>query len=139
MNIQPETQDPIVPAQLATDVRVLNAVKEEEIRLAGRAQAVKDKSRAVRTIVDAWKKQQEEERKLRARYATWLLLAMSFQVVCLIAAFFLIGTGTLKVEKWVATAFMVGIFGEVAAMALIVVKYLFPPVPRDIAGLLDKL
>jgi hypothetical protein len=101
-------------------------------------QDVKDKSHAIRAMVGAWKKQQDEERRLRARYATWLLAAMSFQVLCLIAAFFLIGTGVLHVDQWVATAFMVGIFSEVAAMTLIVVKYLFPPVPHDIAGLLEK-
>jgi ABC-type transport system involved in cytochrome bd biosynthesis fused ATPase/permease subunit len=138
MNGQPETREPVIPSQVS-EVRVLGRMGEEDIRVIERVQDVKDKSHAVRAIVNAWKKQQEEERRLRARYATWLLLAMSFQVVCLIAAFVLIGTGILQVEQWVATSFMVGIFAEVAAMALIVVKYLFPPVPQDITGLLDKL
>lgn len=64
---------------------------------------------------------------MREKYATYLILAMALQALVINVAFVLIGCGILTFEPWTAKTFIVSVFAEIAAMVLIVVKYLFTP------------
>jgi hypothetical protein len=98
-----------------------------------------DKSFRVRTIVSIWQNQQIEERRLRRCFATWLLIVLSIQILFIHVEIFLVGLHLLELERWVATTFVLLVFGHIIAIALIVVKYLFPQVGTDFLRLLEKL
>ena len=83
--------------------------------------------------------QQIEERKLRVRYANWLLVVISTQLLIVIAAFVAMGLAYLHVPTAIATAFVVGVFGDIVGMATIVVKYLFPQSQSEILRLMKDL
>jgi hypothetical protein len=110
------------------DVDVYRSVRE-----------IDDKSYKLRTVISSWEGQQREERRLRRGYATWLLVALLLQMFLVDLAFFLIGYKQISVDRWVADAFIIGVFGEVAGMTLIVVKYLFPDTGSQLLKLIEKL
>jgi hypothetical protein len=88
-----------------------------------------------RIRVAAWKEQQIQDREMRKNYATWLLIAMSFQVVAINVVYVLMGLKYLEFQPWTANTFIMSVFAQIAALVLVVVKYLFAPVswPGDIA------
>jgi type VI protein secretion system component VasF len=100
---------------------------------------VRDRSAKIREVLSAWSEQQREERTLRRRYANWLIGILSVEIVAIMVAFFLIGLGRMEVDQWVASTFIVAVFAEVAGLALIVVKYLFPPTGREVLDLIERL
>lgn len=93
--------------------------------------AIRDRSHRLRAVVNAWKKQQEQDRELRSRYARWLMLALAVQAVLVNVVFVLLGTRVLTVEEWTARTFIAAVFAEIAAMVLVIVKYLFHPDQRS--------
>lgn len=66
------------------------------------------------------------ERNLRLIYATALLALLVGQIIAVTTLAFLIGFGIINLDRWVATSFVAGTFGEVSGMAFLVVRYLFP-------------
>ena len=129
-----------VPQSLKDQVvGVGGKVRAEDIDAYGRLREIEDKSHKLRTVLEAWERQQSEERTLRGSYATKLLIALFVQIGIVDIAFFGIGAGFLEVPEWVANTFIVSVFGEIAAMALIVIKYLFPQVGGDLLALIEKL
>ncbi len=62
---------------------------------------------------------------MRRQYANWLILAMGFQILAINVVFILIGCKVLVFEQWTANTFIMSVFAEVAALVLLVVKYLF--------------
>ena len=66
------------------------------------------------------------ERSLRLVYATALLALLAGQIIAVSTLAFLIGFGIIHLDRWVATTFVAGTFGEVSSMAYLVVRYLFP-------------
>jgi hypothetical protein len=130
----------ILPASLKDKViEIGSAVSLQDVATYGQLQEIQDKSFRMRTVVNAWERQQTSERELRSRYAKWLLISLSVQMMFVNVAFFMIGLGYLSVEKWVATTFILTVFGEVAAMTLIVVKYLFPEGASAVLALIERL
>lgn len=130
--------------QLPEDVRRLVAgiggvITPADVDVYRSVRDIEDKSYKVRTVVTAWEGQQREERRLRRGYATWLLIAVFAQMVVADMAFFLLGAGVISVDKWVADTFIIAVFGQIAAMATIVVKYLFPDTGAQIVKLIEKL
>jgi hypothetical protein len=113
-------------------------VTSAEIDEIGKLQDIRERSRHHRTIVKAWKQQQDQDRKMRKMYATWLLLAMSIQIVGIHVIFILIGVGLLEFQQWTTNTFIVSVFAEVSAMALLVVKYLFPATSDKVLDLIDR-
>lgn len=93
----------------------------------GKLRQIEDRSHQVRTIVKAWKDQQAQDRKMRERYANYLIAAMGLQALVVNVIFVLIGCAVLNFEPWTARTFIMSVFAEMAAMVLIVVKYLFTP------------
>lgn len=94
-----------------------------------------DRSHRIRTIVNAWRAQQSQDRAMRRKYATWLIVAMGVQAIIINAVFFLIGYEVLKVDPWTARSFILAVFGELAAMVYFIVKYLFRPASETVLQL----
>ena len=103
-----------------------STVTNEDIAIYERIRRIEDSSYRLRTVVEAWEKQQTEERNLRSRYAKWLVIVLSLQVVVINIAFFLIGFGLINIEEWVASSFIVSALLEISSMIFVVVRYLFP-------------
>lgn len=119
--------------------KIGRAVTSGDVDVYRHVREIEDKSYKIRTIVSSWEGQQKEERQLRRGYAKWLLVALLAQMFLVDVAFFLIGCGLISVDRWVAESFIIGVFGEVATMTLIVVKYLFPETGSQILSLIEKL
>jgi hypothetical protein len=90
-----------------------------------REQSERDKSAALKSVVDAWTKQQDSERKIRNHFAIALLIFLGFQAVVLNVAFFCIGASCITVDEWTARTFIVGVFAESAGLVWFIVRYLF--------------
>jgi len=109
--------------------------RQEEPRSAADLAAKKaaaDRSFGHRSLVKAWKEQQDADRAMREVYARRLIWLLVGQVVGINAFFLLIGWRVLgfTIEPWTARTFVVTAFLEVASLVLIVAKYLFPT-PSD--------
>ncbi len=107
-------------------VEVGGEVTSEQVDNLGKLKDIQERARHRRTIVTAWKQQQDQDRKMRKTYANWLIGAMSVQVVAINVIFVLIGCGVLKFEQWTANTFVTATFAEISALVLLVVKYPFP-------------
>lgn len=104
-----------------------------------RLEDIRNRSRKLRTVLNAWETQQREERALRRFYAKGLLGALFAQILLVNAAFFAIGLGYLTVDKWVATTFIMAVFVEIVALVTVVNKYLFPKVGSEVLDLIEKM
>ena len=113
-------------------------VTSDEIVTYRQLREIEDRSYQLRTIVGAWETQQAQERMLRRSYAGWLLVLLFFQVIVINVVFFLIGLKYLIVEEWLAKTFIIAVFAEIAAMTLVVVRYLFPRVVADFRNVIEK-
>ena len=91
-----------------------------------------------RTIIEVWKRQQDQDRAMRKQFAMWLLIMMGVQVVAINVIFILIGRAVLKIEVWTANTFVMAAFAEIGALVLLVVKYLFPTPSDRLLDLLDR-
>lgn len=104
-----------------------------------RLEDIRNRTRKLRTILNAWETQQREERGLRRFYAKGLLGALFAQVLLVNTAFFTIGLGYLTIDKWVATTFIMAVFVEIVALVSVVNKYLFPKVGSEVLDLIEKM
>lgn len=119
-------------AKLSASARSLvkavgNPVTSEDVDLHGKLQEIKDRSHWIRSVVAAWKGQQIEDRRMRKQYATCLIILMTAQIIAINLIYVLIGCGKLTYEPWTAKTFIMAVFAEVAALVLLIVKYLFRP------------
>jgi hypothetical protein len=120
--------DPQIPDNLKALVQgVGKPVTSSEVDTFGKLRQIRDRSHQIRTIIKAWRDQQAQDRKMRERYATYLILAMGIQAFVVNVVFVLMGCSVLTVEAWTANTFIMAVFAEIAAMVLIVVKYRFTP------------
>jgi hypothetical protein len=115
------------PAMQALVDKVGDPVTADDIDLYAKLQHVRDQSHRVRTIVNAWKKQQNQDRTMRGRYALALIIALLAQAIVINVIFILIGDGKLTYEPWTARIFIMAVFGELSSMVFFIVKYLFRP------------
>jgi len=106
---------------------VRRPVTTGDVDVYGRIQAIHNRSRYYRILLRAWEKQQDQDREMRRRYATWLMIAMAVQVLFIDVIYVLMGYGKLTFEPWTARTFILAVFAEIAALVLWVVKYLFAP------------
>jgi len=60
------------------------------------------------------------------------MVALAAQAIVINIVFVLMGSRLLSVEPWTARTFILSVFGEIAGMVLIVVKYLFTPSSEQI-------
>ena len=116
-----------------------SAVTSDDIDTYRQIREIEDKSYKLKIELDAWKAQKKEERKWRNIYAGVLLLFLFIQIVIVNVSFFLIVAGTLKVEEWVANTFIIAVFGEVASLTLVIVRYLFPKTGEEFPKIIEGL
>lgn len=100
-------------------------VTPEDIDVYREWQRIKDETFRLRTVLKAWKDQQSQDRNLRSRYATWLMVALTIQMIAINVVYVLMGSGVLSYEPWTANTFIMAVFAEMAALVYLVVKYLF--------------
>lgn len=82
---------PQVPESLKNLVQnVGEPVSSADVDSYGKLRRIEDRSHQVRTIVKAWKDQQVLDRKMRERYANYLILAMGLQALVMNVIFVLI-------------------------------------------------
>jgi len=93
----------------------------------------------LKTVIEAWQVQQEEERKLRQQYAKVLISIVAGEIVIIFLAFFLLGFSLISVEKWMAEIFLVGVLAQSSSLILVVLKYLFPDRAIDLRNLLESV
>ena len=130
----------IVPDDLRDRViDVVSEVKPSDLDNYERIQNIENKRTKLNTLLQAWGKQQNEERALRAKYAKWLLSGLFVQMVLVDATFFAIGMKWLAVDQWVASSFILAVLADIGAMTTIVTKYLFPKQNSDILDIIEKL
>lgn len=130
---------PQLPEALRAKVAEIGrSISPDDIDAYGKLREIRDRSHRVRAFVKAWKDQQTQDRRLREKYAHWLMIAMAVQAVVVNAAFVLLGLGVLALEPWTARVFITAVFGEIAALVLVVVKYLFTPSGDTILKYLDE-
>lgn len=75
---------------------------------------------------------------MREKYARWLMAALAIQAVLVNLVFVLIGFSVMTFEPWTARTFIMSVFGEIAALVLLVVKYLYTPSSDKILDYLDE-
>jgi hypothetical protein len=61
---------------------------------------------------------------MREQYANYLIVGMGIQALIVNVVLVLIGCGRLSFEPWTARTFIMAVFAEIAALVLLVVKYL---------------
>ncbi len=133
---KPQPQVPDTLKNLVQDVG--NPVSSSDVDSYGKLRQIEDRSHQIRTIVRAWKDQQAQDRMMRERYANYLIVAMGVQALAVNVVFVLIGCGLLTFEPWTAKTFIMAVFAEIAAMVLIIVKYLFTPSSDKVLQFLDE-
>ena len=116
-----------------------SAVTSRDIDTFRQYREIQDKSYKYQTVLSAWAAQKKEEREWRNIYAGVLLLFLFIQIVIVNVSFFLIGAGKLKVDEWVANTFIIAVFGEVASMILVIVRYLFPKTGEEFQQIIEGL
>ena len=119
-------------------VELRGPITGDEVDQYGRLQGIRERAKHHRTIINAWKQQQDQDRKLRRLYANWLMIVMSAQVVAINVLFFLVGRKALAFDRWTINIFVTAVFAEVGALVLLVVKYLFPATTDRILDLIDR-
>jgi hypothetical protein len=130
------SKKPNLPVTLPSVVEsVGRSVTPEDVDTYGRVTEINDQSHRVRTIVTAWKRQQEQDRNLRRHYATVLLIGLGVQVVFIDVVYMMVGFGKLTIEPWTTKTMIMAVFAEAAAMVFWIVKYLFRPINNDILDL----
>jgi hypothetical protein len=110
-------------------------VTSEDIDVYRQLQRIEGETFRLRTVLKAWKDQQSQDRDLRARYANWLMLAMGAQILGVNIVYVLMGC-ELQYDQWTANTFIMGVFAEIAALVLLVVKYLFTPASDTLLDLI---
>ena len=76
---KPPPQVPDTLKNLVQDVG--KPVSSSDVDSYGKLRHIQDRSHQIRTIVKAWKDQQAQDRRMRERYATYLIVAMGTQAL----------------------------------------------------------
>lgn len=100
---------------------------------------ITDSSHRLRTMLDAWRDQQSDERSLRSKFAGAMLGAVLLEILIAATALFLLGFGIMKLDQWVANVFFGGVFLQTVGMASVVLRYLFPDKSSGLLDVLQKL
>jgi hypothetical protein len=131
---------PNLPTEYREFVKEIgDPVTPDQLDIYGKYKKISDKSFRLRTIVQAWNDQQNEDRKMRKAFAIAILIALFLQLLIINAAFFLIGFNIINVPHWVASTFIVSVFTEIISMTMLVLRYLFPKVGTEVMSLIKKL
>lgn len=90
-------------------------------------------------VLGIWEQLQESERRLKTKVA-WCILGAMFLELCVgNMAFYLIGSRAIAVDQWLAKTFIIGMYGQIISITVIVVKSLFPSPKSDVLTELNKM
>ncbi len=129
----------LIPKGLEAIVeRVGNSLSTDDVDVYGRLKEIENETFRLRTVLAAWKTQQSQDRKMREKYARWRMVLMSAQMVVINIVFILIGCGLLDFEEWTANTFIMAVFSEIAALVVIIVKFLFTRPDDTLLNLIDR-
>lgn len=129
-----------IPPELRAQVEAVGPpVGPGELESFERVTRARDQSYKLQTLVTAWKLQNEAERGLRQKVAWYILGALGLQILLVNVCYFLIGFNVLHVDADLSKLFVLAVFAEVAAMVLIVLRYLFPQVGNEFLQLIKDL
>lgn len=92
---------------------------------------VQDKRYKLKRAIRIWEDFYGAERSMRKTFALWVFIALGTEILFGVAAFFCLGFGVIHLNQWIADVFFVGVFSQVAAMAIQIVKSLFPTPKKD--------
>jgi len=112
---------------------------EEDIDSYIRIRDAEDRSYKLRAIVDAWDKQQSEDRKMRKGYAWFFIILIAIQIIAINAFFLLVGLKIIKIDPLFLKVFFIPVLAEIVTMTLVILKYLFPKSGSDVLELIRKL
>ena len=90
-------------------------------------------------VIEAWREQQNQERKLRKTIGYWLFILITFQIVTIFAIIFLDGIRYITVNTTAIKILIPGALVEVFGMGYLVVKYLFSPSGKNIYDILRRV
>lgn len=87
-----------------------------------------DKNRTVPTdpLVNEKVEDARSDRELKKSYAKWFIWILVAQLLIMNFAFYGVGFGWLKYEKWTLDLYMGGTLAEVFGVILVITKNLFP-------------
>jgi hypothetical protein len=128
-----------LPSQVVKSVDESELSNTEDLKRKAREQNLKHRDISLKALVDAWNRQQEQDRETRRNYAKRLLGILIAQIFVINLAFFLMGWGLLKVQEGTAKTFIISTFLEISSLVLIVVKYLFPVTSDKVLEVIDRL
>lgn len=112
-------------------------IRPEDVDAFIRLQEGSERLEQLRTILAAWKQQQDQERSLRETYAKLLIRTLIGELGLIFIAFLLVASGVLAhAAPWMAEAFLVAGLAQSSALVLAVIKYLFPSKSSDVSQLL---
>lgn len=80
----------------------------------------------IRLEQEAYEKWFRQSLRLREWYAKGILFGLGTEAVASLVIIFLLGEGRLHLSPWVGSTFFLSVFGQIAALARVVVRHLFP-------------
>lgn len=128
-----------VPEEYGPIRRVYEELNSGDIAALERQYQAEDRRYRLRTVIEVWQQQQEEERALRKVYANWIRIAVYIQIAYIDLMAILLGLGILRLDRWVAYSLIVTVFLEIVALATVIVRHLFPRLEGEFLNLIEKL
>lgn len=86
-----------------------------------------------KVFLDVWKGQQNQERGLREKYAHWVFVLISIQLVVVFGLVIFIGLKWLDFDDNIIEILIPSVISEIFGMGFLVVKYLFSKPSRSIS------
>jgi len=89
-------------------------------------------------LIDEWRRQCDQDRKMRGRFATWVFILASGQIILMFALIALVGFEFFKFPGYIVEVTIPSMLSEIFGLAYLVVRYLFtktpPPFNADQSG-----
>lgn len=80
-------------------------------------------------LIEEWRSQCNQDRSMRGRFATWVFILASGQIIFMITLIILIGFDILKYPGRIIEVAIPSMLTEIFGMAFLVVKFLFTKTP----------
>jgi hypothetical protein len=140
----PKYDDNFISNSISSEIsNLISSIEEpvtpDDIDTYGKYKDIENKSRKINTILRAWNAQQQQERDLRNSYAKTFIVIIVLQLAVINLVVVLVGLGCLFLPQWVFTTLVISVFGEISAMSMVIIKYLFPEMSNKLLDLLEKL
>jgi len=118
---------------------VLDELHSGDIADLERINKIQNDALKINTVLYAWTRQQNQERKLRKNYAYWILAGIFIQAIFIDILIIMLGRGVLVLENWIVSTTIITIFLEIVGLATVVVQYLFPKKDSEILNIIKDL